>query len=139
MKLFLAGMRWGVSLPCSALRSRHELARSVNDAFVGETLSVGRGDDLDIVFVSAEGDAEEMPAPRGGSGGGGGGGAGGRRGGESAAKWRRLVGKAARVYVRWQDGAGPGALGGGVATGRRVVAGGVGHGQALPMPHEELD
>ncbi|KAI8463140.1 MAG: hypothetical protein J3K34DRAFT_527222 [Monoraphidium minutum] len=128
LKLFLAGMRWGVSLPCSALRSRPELARSVNDAFVGEIISVGRGDDLSVVFVTVDGEAEEMPALRGGGGGGGG----GARGGESASKWRRLVGKAARVYVRW-GGAGP--------AGGAAARGGSGGGAqaALPMPHEELD
>lgn len=136
MKLFLAGMRWGVSLPCSVLRSRHELARAVNDAFVGEIVSVGRGDGLSVVFVTTDGEAEEMPAPRATGGGGG------RRGGESASKWRRLVGKAARVYVRW-DAAGPpggaavAARGGG--GGAHLPAAGGGGRQALPVPHEELD
>jgi hypothetical protein len=142
-------MRWGVALPCGALRSRHELARAVNDAFVGDILSVGRGDDLSVVFVTADGEAEEMPAPRGAAGGARRGGG----GGESASKWRRLSKQAARVYVRWHDGAGlPGGgvvelqgaggvveqprLTAGAATGN---AGGPPAQKALPMAQEELD
>jgi hypothetical protein len=137
VKLFLAGTRWGVSLPCSALRSRHELARSINDAFVGDVLSVGRGDGLSVVFVTTEGEAEEMPAPRGAAGAGAGAGAG--RGGESASKWRRLAGKAARVYVRWDDVAAPGAGGRGAAQQLAEAGGGLRPALGLPIPHEELD
>ncbi|GBF95176.1 hypothetical protein Rsub_07889 [Raphidocelis subcapitata] len=157
VKLFLAGMRWAVSLPCSSLRSRLELARAVNEAFAGEILSVGRGDGLCVVFVSGDGEADEMPALRGGGGGVGGGG----RRSESASKWRRLSKQAARVYVRWHDaaappggGLGPAALGGGEAQrqqqqqqrgAQRREEAPPGGGQAacparaLPLPHEELD
>lgn len=128
VKLFLAGMRWGVSLPCSALRSRQELARSINDAFVGEILSVGRGDDLNVVFVTTDGDAEEVPALQGGVG--------RRRASASSSKWRRLVGKAARVYVRWHDNAGPGD-GGGAAAAHQAAGTAVKAVKA--MPHDELD
>jgi len=133
VKLFLAGMRWGVALPSGALRSRGELARSINDAFVGEVLSVGRGDDLSVVFVTEDGEAEEMPALRG---------AGGRRAGESASRWRRLAKQAARVYVRWQEGLGPaggGVLVGGVHASLPGPAAAPGRHAALPLAHEELD
>jgi hypothetical protein len=136
VKLFITGMRWAVPLPSGAVRSRLDLARAINEALVGEVASVGRGEDLSVVFVTSDGEALEMPAPRYAGGAGRRGGAG--AGDKAAQQWRKAAQRATRVYVRW---GGPG------AAPRGLLAGGAAWPQlpggpappALPAPHEELD
>jgi hypothetical protein len=138
VKCFLAGVRWGISLPPASLKCRADLAAALNDAFAGEILSCGRGEMLSILFVDAEGNATELPPLRGGPAGAGlgaavaaagaagvGGGSGLPGGvsagvaltgggpsaggalphvrpsrGESAGRWKALVDRAVRIYVR---------------------------------------
>jgi hypothetical protein len=97
VKCFHAGVRWGVSLPHSALRSRAELAAALNDAFAGHILSCGRGDLLEVVVLDGSGGVSEFPSLRASGGGGGGGGGGGR---ESVQRWQAAMEQAAKVYVR---------------------------------------
>lgn len=86
-------MRWGVSLAPEAVQSRADLAAALNDAFAGEILSCGRGDSLVVVFLDAAGAATEFPSLRGGSPQGG-------SGRESATRWRAMVDKAVKIFVR---------------------------------------
>lgn len=89
VKVFHAGVRWGVALPRKALSSRLELARALNDALAGHIASAGRGDGLTITFLNKRGLATELgPSCLLGAG------------GESAAQWRALASKCVRVYVR---------------------------------------
>jgi hypothetical protein len=86
--VFYAGVRWALSLPPSAVKSRQELAKALNDAFVGEILSVGQGEGLTVVFVDSSGVTAEIgPTKRSSSR-------------APSARWRTLAKTAARIYVR---------------------------------------
>jgi hypothetical protein len=140
----MAGLRWAVPLHSAALRSRLDLARAINEALAGEIVSVGRGEDLAVVFVTSDGEALEMPPPRhAGSGARRGSGGGGDKAAadKAAQQWRKAAARAARVYVRWsRPGMGPrGLLGGGGGGGPEHPLGGAGPALGLPAPHEELD
>lgn len=87
--MFYAGVRWALSLPPSAVKSRQELAKALNDAFVGEILSVGQGEGLTVVFVDSNGTTAEVgPTKRSSSS------------RTPSARWRTLAKTAARIYVR---------------------------------------
>lgn len=88
IKCFHAGVRWGITLPAEALKTRGDLATALNDAFAGEILSCGRGDTLSIAFLDAEGTSTEFPSLR----------SSGVK--ESASKWKGQVDKAVKIYVR---------------------------------------
>jgi hypothetical protein len=88
VKVFYAGVRWGISLPRSVVGNTKELARALNEAFAGEILSVGRGENLKTVFVDSKGIASEMPFLHG------------HLHKEAATSWEKLAEDAARVYVR---------------------------------------
>jgi hypothetical protein len=90
VKCFHAGVRWGVTLPHSALQSRADLAAVLYDAFAGHILSCGRGDLLEVVVLDGSGGVTEFPSLRSGSGGGR----------ESAQHWKGALERAAKVYVR---------------------------------------
>jgi len=86
--VFYAGVRWALSLPHSAVKSRQQLAKALNDAFVGEILSVGQGEALSVVFIDGNGNAAEMGPTR----------CSGRR--STSSRWRTLAKTAVRIYVR---------------------------------------
>jgi hypothetical protein len=88
VKVFYAGVRWGLSLPRSAVRSRRELARALHEAYVGDIVSVGQGLGLHVVFVDARGSSQELGPSRGGNS------------RADATRWRSLADSAVRVYVR---------------------------------------
>ncbi|GLI58494.1 hypothetical protein VaNZ11_000225 [Volvox africanus] len=90
VKCFHAGVRWGIKLSRQALQTRSDLATALNDAFAGEILSCGRGETLYIVFLDAQGKTSEFPSLRGPNG----------RGKDSATKWRAMVDRAVKIYVR---------------------------------------
>ncbi len=90
VKCFHAGVRWGIKLSRQALQTRSDLATALNDAFAGEILSCGRGETLFIVFLDGQGKATEFPSLRGPNG----------RGKDSATKWRAMVERAVKIYVR---------------------------------------
>ncbi|PNH07527.1 hypothetical protein TSOC_006012 [Tetrabaena socialis] len=90
VKCFHAGVRWGIKLPRQALQTRSDLATALNDAFAGEILSCGRGETLSIVFLDVQGKPTEFPSLRGPNG----------RGKDSATKWRAMVERAVKIYVR---------------------------------------
>jgi hypothetical protein len=82
-------MRWGLSLPRAAVRSRAALAKALHDAYVGDILSVGQGQGLRVVFVDASGGSAEFGGTLWG---------GSSR--ANAARWRGLAKGAVRIYVR---------------------------------------
>lgn len=82
-------MRWALSLPRSAVQSRQQLAKALNDAFVGDILSVGQGEGLTAVFIDGSGNAAEVGPTKWTAG-----------GKSSSARWRTLAKSAARIYVR---------------------------------------
>lgn len=87
MKVFYAGVRWGLSLQPSAVKSRQALAKALNDALVGEILSVGQGECLSAVFLDASGATQELgPSKWGDSK-------------ADAGRWKTLAKSAARIYV----------------------------------------
>ncbi|KAL6757659.1 hypothetical protein V8C86DRAFT_2616122 [Haematococcus lacustris] len=96
VKIFYAGVRWGISLPTDGLKTRSDLATALNVAFAGEILSCGRGDMLSVTFVDRQGQVSELPPrrlprvvlPREGSS------------VDSDSNWAQLVEQAAKVYVR---------------------------------------
>lgn len=88
IKVFHAGLRWGISLPAHAVRTRLDLARALNDAFAGEMISAGRGDLLSIIFVDSEARMTELGPTRW------------TKSKESPAQWKALVDTAIRMYVR---------------------------------------
>eukprot|EP00882_Tetradesmus_deserticola_P007543 GHRQ01007944.1.p1 GENE.GHRQ01007944.1~~GHRQ01007944.1.p1 ORF type:complete len:283 (+),score=117.56 GHRQ01007944.1:886-1734(+) len=89
VKVFYAGLRWGLSLQPSAIKSRQLLAKALNDAYVGEIRSVGQGECLTAVFVDANGATAELGPVK-------------WRGSSKAnsSRWRALAKTAARIYVR---------------------------------------
>jgi hypothetical protein len=91
VKVFYAGVPWGTALPRSQLSSRLRLARALNEAFVGDILSVGRGAALVVVFVDGSGRSVEVGPPLDG-------GSKAREG--EGEQWRSLSAKAVRLYVR---------------------------------------
>ena len=88
VKCFHAGVRWGITLAPDALKTRADLATSLNDAFAGEILSCGRGEILNIVFLDGEGQVSEFPSLR----------SSGSR--DSGSKWKVAVDRAVKIYVR---------------------------------------
>jgi hypothetical protein len=88
VKVFFAGVRWALSVPRSAVKSRQQLAKALNDAFVGEILSVGQGEGLTVVFVDAYGNTAAAEPTKWSSG-----------SRSNSARWRTLVKSAARIYV----------------------------------------
>ena len=88
IKCFHAGVRWGITLPPDALKTRADLATALNDAFAGEILSCGRGETLNIVFLDGGGGVFEFPSLR----------TSGAR--DSSTKWKVAVEQAVKVYVR---------------------------------------
>ena len=88
VKCFHAGVRWGITLAPDALKTRADLATSLNDAFAGEILSCGRGEILNIVFLDCEGRVSEFPSLR----------SSGSR--DSGSKWKVAVDRAVKIYVR---------------------------------------
>ena len=87
MKIFYAGVRWGISVPRGVVGNTRELARTLNEAFAGEIVSVGRGENLTTVFVDSSGGVSEMPFVHGHLH-------------KEAAAWKKLADGAVRVYVR---------------------------------------
>lgn len=87
VKVFYAGIRWGITLPWESLKSRADLALALHVAFAGEIVSCGRGDRLAIVFVDGEGNATELP-PRAS-----------RAVKETPAHWSKLMERAVKLYV----------------------------------------
>eukprot|EP00882_Tetradesmus_deserticola_P032687 GHRQ01037225.1.p1 GENE.GHRQ01037225.1~~GHRQ01037225.1.p1 ORF type:complete len:290 (+),score=99.35 GHRQ01037225.1:688-1557(+) len=89
VKVFYAGLRWGLSLQPSAIKSRQLLAKALNDAYVGEIRSVGQGECLTAVFVDANGATAELGPVK-------------WRGSSKAnsSRWRALAKTVARIYVR---------------------------------------
>lgn len=86
--MFYAGVRWALSLPPSAVKSRQQLAKALNDALVGDILSVGQGENLTVVFVDSSGNTAELgPTKRSSSR-------------APSTRWRTLATTAARIYVR---------------------------------------
>lgn len=92
VKVFYAGMRWGLSLQPSAVKSRQLLANALNDAYVGEIRSVGQGECLTAVFLDVNGGTTELGPVK-------------WRGGTKAntARWKTLAKTATRIYVRGPD------------------------------------
>jgi len=88
VKVFYAGIRWGISLQNDAVKSRPLLAKALNDAFVNEILSVGQGECLTVVFVDVNGSVAELGPTKW------------RHSKACAARWRELAKTAARLYVR---------------------------------------
>jgi hypothetical protein len=88
IKVFYAGVRWGLSLPRSAVLSRQQLAKALHDAYVGHIVSVGQGLGLHVVFVDGRGSSQELGPSRGG------------HSRADATRWRSLAKTAVRVYVR---------------------------------------
>lgn len=89
VKVFYAGVRWALSLPQSAVRSRQQLAKALNDAFVGEILSVGQGDSLSVIFIDSSGNAAELGPTKWSS-----------SSRSALARWQTLAKTAVRIYVR---------------------------------------
>lgn len=89
VKVFYAGVRWGLSLQPSAVKSRQMLAKALNDAYVGEIRSVGQGECLTAVFLDANGSTAELGPVK-------------WRGSTKAntSRWKMLAKTAARIYVR---------------------------------------
>lgn len=90
VKVFYAGVRWALSLPQSAVRSRQQLAKALNDAFVGEILSVGQGDSLSVIFIDSSGNAAELGPTKWSS----------SSSRSAPARWQTLAKTAVRIYVR---------------------------------------
>jgi hypothetical protein len=89
VKVFYAGVRWGLSLQPSAVKSRQLLAKSLNDAYVGEIRSVGQGECLTAVFLDMNGSTAELgPVKWCGST------------KANSSRWKTLAKTAARIYVR---------------------------------------
>ncbi len=88
LKVFHAGVRWGITLAPDALKTRADLATALNDAFAGEILSCGRGEILNIVFLDGEGKVTEFPSLR----------SSGSR--DSSTKWKASVERACKIFVR---------------------------------------
>lgn len=88
--MFYAGVRWALSLPQSAVRSRQQLAKALNDAFVGEILSVGQGDSLSVIFIDSSGNAAELGPTKWSS----------SSSRSAPARWQTLAKTAVRIYVR---------------------------------------
>ncbi|WIA32215.1 hypothetical protein OEZ86_003064 [Tetradesmus obliquus] len=89
VKVFYAGVRWGLSLQPAAVKSRQLLAKALNDAYVGEIRSVGQGECLTAVFLDANGSTAELGPVK-------------WRGSTKAnsSRWKTLAKTAARIYVR---------------------------------------
>jgi len=54
IKVFHAGVRWGIVVPRKGLKSRQQLARALNEGMAGQIASTGRGEGLAITFVDKE-------------------------------------------------------------------------------------
>eukprot|EP00775_Hariotina_reticulata_P013029 gene13029-13158_t len=91
VKVFYAGVRWGLSLQPAAVKSRQVLAKSLNDAFVGEILSVGQGECLSVVFLDVNGSVAQLGPTKW------------RNSKADTAQWTALAKTAARLYVRGPD------------------------------------
>jgi hypothetical protein len=89
VKVFYAGVRWALNLPQSAVKSRQQLAKALNDAFVGEILSVGQGEGLSVVFIDGDGATAEAGPTKWSS-----------SSRSTSARWRALAKTAVRIYVR---------------------------------------
>jgi hypothetical protein len=87
VKVFYAGVRWGLSLQPNAVRSRQLLAKALNDAFVGEIMSVGQGECLSVVFLDVNGSVAELGPTKW------------RNSKANTAQWKALAKTAARLYV----------------------------------------
>lgn len=90
VKVFYAGVRWALSLPQSAIKSRQQLAKALNDAFVGEILSLGQGEGLTAVFIDGSGNTAELGPTKWSS----------SSSRSVSARWRTLAKTAVRIYVR---------------------------------------
>lgn len=88
VKVFYAGVRWGLSLQPAAVKTRQLLAKALNDAFVGEILSVGQGECLTAVFLDVSGATEELGPTKWSDS------------KDDASRWKSLAKSAARIYVR---------------------------------------
>lgn len=86
--MFYAGVRWALSLPQSAVKSRQQLAKALNDAFVGEILSVGQGEGLSVTFIDSTGGTAEVGPTKWSS-----------SSRSASARWRTLAKTAVRIYV----------------------------------------
>lgn len=91
IKVFYAGARWALRLPRSAVKSRQQLAKALNDAFAGDITSVGQGESLTVVFVNTDGSLVEMGPTRW---------ADRRRSSEQSAGWQMAAKTAVRIYAR---------------------------------------
>jgi hypothetical protein len=89
VKVFYAGVRWALSLPHSAIKSRQQLAKALNDAFVGEILSLGQGEGMCVVFIDSNGNTAELGPTKWSS-----------SSRSVSARWRTLAKAAVRIYVR---------------------------------------
>lgn len=86
--MFYSGTRFALSLPRSVVKTRQQLAKALNDAFVGEILSVGQGEGLTVVFADSKAHLTELgPTKLSGSS------------RTQAARWRLLAKTAVRIYV----------------------------------------
>lgn len=88
VKVFYAGVRWGLSLPPSAVKTRQLLAQALNVAFVGDILSVGQGRFLSAVFLDVSGSTEELGPVEW------------RDAKKDSEQWTRIAKSASRIYVR---------------------------------------
>lgn len=88
MKVFYAGVRWSLSLQPAAVKTRQLLAKALNDAFVGDILSVGQGECLSAVFLDVSGTTAEVGPTKWGSS------------KVNASQWETLARTATRIYVK---------------------------------------